>query len=257
MKYLLLILFISVLVDSSSSLYAKNHKGYKLVWADEFNGKSLDTISWNNEVAKPGWVNNELQQYTNGLNIKVKKGKLILEAREENGTYTSARINTSGKRNFTYGLIEIRAKLPNGVGTWPALWMLGQNINQVGWPACGELDIMEHVGKHPNFIHTSIHNPSGFGETPYTGILEIKKPSTQFHLYEMHWDKDSISFLVDGHLSYTYHPKEKNDANWPFDKPFFLIFNIAIGGNWGGPTVDNSVFPVTMEVDYVRIYQKK
>ncbi|MDD2797630.1 MAG: glycoside hydrolase family 16 protein [Bacteroidales bacterium] len=233
------------------------NKGFQLVWADEFNQKELDTTFWNNEVAKPGWVNNELQQYTNGDNITLRHGKLILEARKEDGKYTSSRVNSSGKKTFTYGLIEIKAKLPQEVGTWPALWMLGQNIDKAGWPACGELDIMEHVGKHPNFIHTSIHNPSGYGETPYTGVLEIKNPFTKFHIYSMNWDKDSISFYVDGRLSYTYNPKEKTEANWPFGKPFFLIFNVAIGGNWGGPTIDDSKLPATMEVDYVRVYQKK
>jgi beta-glucanase (GH16 family) len=150
----------------------------------------------------------------------------------------------------------MRAKLPAGVGTWPALWMLGADIKVVGWPACGELDIMEHVGKKPGYIHSSIHNPSGYGATPYTGIVEIQDPYTQFHIYSMKWTKDFITFYVDGKKVYHYQPKDKNIKNWPFDKPFFLIFNIAIGGNMGGPKVDNQCFPTDMVVDWVKVYQK-
>jgi beta-glucanase (GH16 family) len=135
--------------------------------------------------------------------------------------------------------------------------MLGDNHDEVGWPACGELDIMEHVGKHPNFIHSSIHNPSGYGQTPYTGIVKIKQPSSKFHIYSMEWTKDFIIFYVDGKQVYHYQPEVKTIKNWPFDKPFYLIFNIAIGGTWGGPVVDDTCFPSVMEVDWVKVYQKK
>ena len=236
--------------------FSQSKKAYSLVWEDEFNGSSLDTTSWSNEVAPPGWVNNELQRYTNGRNVELRDGKLLIIAQKENNEYTSARIITSGKRTFTYGLFEIKAKLPHGTGTWPALWMLGQNINEAGWPACGELDIMEHVGKHPNFIHSTIHNNSGYGSSPYTGIMEIKDPFNEYHVYGMEWTKDYIDFYIDSNLVYHYQPEVKNADNWPFDKPFFLIFNVAIGGNWGGPMVDDTLFPAEMTVDWVKVYQK-
>jgi len=240
----------------SLNLFSQSKKGYSLVWEDNFNGSSLDTTAWNQEVAKPGWVNNELQRYTKSENIELDKGKLIIIAKKENNEYTSGRVNTQGKRLFTYGLVEIKAKIPQGTGTWPALWMLGQNIDEVGWPACGELDIMEHVGKHPNFIHSSIHNNSGYGSTPYTGILQIKDPFSKFHIYGMEWTKDFIDFFIDSKLVYHYQPEVKNMDNWPFDQPYFLIFNVAIGGTWGGPVVDDKIFPTAMTIDWVKVYQK-
>lgn len=246
----LLFLFISM------HAFPQSKTGYSLVWEDKFNGKSLDTSTWSHETADPGWVNNELQRYTNE-NIKLSDGKLLIIAKNENNEYTSARLITKGKRTFTYGLFEIKAKIPSGTGTWPALWMLGQNIDKVGWPACGELDIMEHVGKHPNFIHSTVHNKSGYGNTPYTGILKIKNPFDAFHIYGMEWTTEFIAYYIDGNLVYKYNPKVRNPDTWPFDKPFFLIFNIAIGGDWGGPDVDEKLFPATMTVDWVKVYQKK
>ncbi len=237
-------------------LHAQSTKGYHLVWSDEFNGTSLDTTSWSYQTGHNGWGNHELEDYTKGKNVQVKDGTLTIIARKEGSVYTSGRICTKGKRTFTYGLIEIRAKLPQGTGTWPALWMLGTNEDVVGWPACGELDIMEHVGKDPGYIHTSIHNTSGYGATPYTGIIYLKDPFTKYHVYGMDWTKEYIRFLVDGKLVYQYAPNHKTAANWPFDKPSFFIFNVAIGGDWGGPVIDNSIFPQTMVVDYVRVYQK-
>jgi beta-glucanase (GH16 family) len=240
----------------SFHVYSQSMNGYRLVWQDSFSGKTLDSTNWSHQVAKPLWVNNELQRYTNGENVFVKNGKLFIEARNKNNEYTSGRIITKGKRSFTYGIIEIKAKLPEGVGTWPALWMLGENDSEEGWPDCGELDIMEHVGKHPCFIHSSIHNPSGYGQTPYTGIVKIEQPFSKFHIYGMEWTKDFITFYVDGKEIYHYQPKIKTIRNWPFDKPFFLIFNIAIGGDWGGPAIDEKCFPAVMEVDWVKVYQK-
>jgi len=240
----------------SLNLFSQSKKGYSLLWEDNFIGTSLDTANWSYEIADPGMVNNELQRYTD-KNVELSDGKLLIIANKENNEYTSARINTKWKRTFTYGLFEIKAKLPEGIGTWPALWMLGQNIDEVGWPACGELDIMEHVGKRPNFIHTTVHNSSGYGATPYSGIMEIKNPFTEFHIYGMEWTNEFIDFFVDGKLTCHYQPEVKNVDNWPFDKPCFLIFNVAIGGNWGGPDVDERIFPATMTVDWVKVYQKK
>jgi beta-glucanase (GH16 family) len=247
----ILLLFLFTSLNS----FSQSKTGYSLVWEDNFNGSSLDTSNWSNEVARPGWVNNELQRYTNGDNVLVSNGELQLIAKNENKEYTSARIITKGKRIFTYGLVEIKAKIPRGTGTWPALWMLGENISEVGWPVCGELDIMEHVGKHPDFIHSTVHNKSAYGSTPNTGIMEIKNPFDEFHIYGMEWTKEFISFYIDGNLVYKYNPAVKNQDTWPFDKPFFLIFNIAIGGDWGGPDVDEKLFPAIMTVDWVKVYQ--
>lgn len=251
-KLLFLFLFLIGVFVNAQSL-----KGYKLVWQDNFCGHKLDTSSWNNVVAKPRWVNNELQRYTDGQNVMVKNGKLIIEARNENDEYTSGRINTKSKRIFTYGIVKIKAKLPEGIGTWPALWMLGQNKTEVGWPKCGELDIMEHVGKNPDFIHSSVHNKSGYAATPYTGKLKINNTFDKFHIYSMEWTTDYITFYVDGKKIYHYQPEIKNEENWPFDKPFFLIFNIAIGGDWGGAKIDEKCFPAIMKVDWVKVYNKK
>lgn len=249
----IIILLISISVNLN--LFSQSKEGYSLVWEDNFNGSSLDSACWSHETADPGWVNNELQRYTTG-NIQFSEGNLVIIAKKEKEEYTSARLITRGKKTFTYGIFEIKAKIPEGTGTWPALWMLGQNIEQVGWPACGELDIMEHVGKNPGFIHSTVHNPSGYGSTPYTGIIEIEDPFNTFHVYGMEWTKDFVDFYTDGKLVYHYQPETKNAENWPFDKPCYFIFNIAIGGNWGGPDVDDKIFPATMSVDWIKAYQK-
>jgi len=234
-----------------------NRKGYQLVWEEDFTGNKPDAKCWTNETAEPGWVNNELQRYTDGENVTVNDGILTITAKHENNEYTSARLITADKKTFTYGIMEIKAKMPHGIGTWPAIWMLGNSMKQVDWPACGELDIMEHVGKHPHFIHTTIHNPAGYGNTPFTDIVEIDDPFDTWHVYGMEWTKEYVSFFVDGKLVYNYYPKEKNEKNWPFHLPAYFILNIAIGGNWGGPKVDNSIFPVKMDVDWIKVYQKQ
>lgn len=253
MKEIIVILIALVL---SCFAFSQSKKGYKLVWQDDFCGRTIDSTNWTHEVAPPGWVNNELQRYTNGENARVQNGKLIITAKNENNEYTSSRLITKDKRIFTYGIIEIKAKLPKGEGTWPALWMLGNNIDEVGWPACGELDIMEHVGRKTGVVHTSIHNDSGYGATPYTDKINIDKPYDQYHIYAMEWTEAYITFYVDGQVVYSYKPKERNAATWPFDKPHYIIFNIAIGGTWGGE-VDNSIFPAIMTVDRISVYQKK
>lgn len=249
-KLVIILMFVSL------NLFSQSKKGYSLVWQDNFNGKTIDSTSWTHEVAKPGWVNNEKQRYTNGENTKLVHGKLLISALFQNNEYTSTRLITRDKQIFTYGIIEIKAKLPQGKGTWPALWMLGNNIHQVRWPMCGELDIMEHVGRVPGVVHSSIHNKSGYGATPYTGKLQIDNPYKKFHIYSMEWTPDYITFFVDKRKVFHYQPEIKTPENWPFDKPAYLIFNIAIGGDWGGE-IDNSIFPTTMTIDWVKVYQKK
>lgn len=249
-------LLITLTFLAALSLKAQIPQGYTLKWSDEFNGTQVDTSNWTFEIGDHGWGNNELQYYTAGENAIVADGVLKIIAKKENGRYTSTRMVTRDKKIFTYGYFEIRAKLPQGTGTWPAIWMLGNNIKTVGWPACGEIDIMEHVGKNPRQVHTTIHNSSGYGNTPYTSFIKLDDPFNEFHNYSIDWTADHITFLIDGKEIYTYKQDVHTPENWPFDLPQFFILNIAVGGNWGGPDVDDAIFPQTMTVDYVRVYQK-
>jgi len=238
-------------------------QGETLVWSDEFNGTSISSDNWTFETGDGGWGNQELQNYTNGDNAEIVDGKLIITVRKVNdnklaGSYTSTRMITWGKQEFTYGRMEIRAKLPSGTGVWPAIWMLGANLDQVGWPACGEIDIMEYVGFEPNVIHATVHTPSGYAGDGNGNSKTLETCEEEFHTYGMIWDKDKIQFYTDSqeNVIHTYSPANKTANNWPFNKPHFFILNIAVGGTWGGlQGIDNSIFPQTMEVDYLRVYQ--
>jgi beta-glucanase (GH16 family) len=169
--------------------------------------------------------------------------------------YTSARIKTEGLFSFQYGRIDIRTKVPGGEGIWPANWMLGDNFSSVGWPGCGEIDIMEYRGASPSIIHGAIHTPSSFGGTVNTGTTIVPTAETDFHVYSVEWDESRIRFMVDYETFYVYEPADYNSGTWPFDAPQFILLNVAVGGSFGGP-VNNSIFPQTMEVDYVRVFQK-
>lgn len=259
------IYFLSVLFLTScfSSPEKKNKDEWKLFWSDEFNYTGLpDSAKWNYETGGNGWGNNELQYYTNASlnNVEVSNGTLklkVLEQKIENREYTSARLVTKGKAEFTYGKIDIRAKLPAGKGLWPAVWMLGANVDKIAWPGCGEIDIMEHVGYEKDSIFGTIHTKA------YNHIIGTQKgrknfianPYTDFHLYSLEWSADRMDFLLDNKLYYSIENEHKTFAEWPFDSPFFLIMNIAVGGNLGGKEgVDPTIFPAAMEVDYVRVY---
>lgn len=236
----------------------------KLVWSDEFNGSAINTDHWTFETGAGGWGNNELQNYTSGDNAEVVDGILIITARKvddnkQPGSYTSSRINTKGKNEFTYGRIEIRAKLPSGTGMWPAIWMLGRNFSSVGWPACGEIDIMEYVGYQPNTIHATVHTLSGYGGSGDGSSKYLETCEEEFHVYGLIWTDDELVFYTDSpdNITHVYAPGSKTSENWPFDQPQFFILNVAVGGNWGGAQgIDNSIFPQTMEVDYIRVYQE-
>lgn len=226
----------------------------KVVWSDEFNiNGAPDTNKWTSLIWDPGHVNNELQSYTNRpQNVIVENGVLKIKAIREKygkGDFSSARLESVGKLDFTYGKIEIRAKLPTGVGTWPAVWMLGSNISSVGWPACGEIDILESVGKNPNQNHSSLHSPGRSGNTPDTGTIKVPNDNTEFHIYTADWRADYIKFSVDDKVFYTF----VNSDKFPFNKNFYLIVNLAMGGVWGG-SVDPSFTSSTLEVDYIRVY---
>jgi LysM repeat protein len=225
----------------------------KLVWADEFNGNSVDFGKWKAEDGGNGWGNNELQYYTGRpANAYIKDGMLHIQAlREDWGgrQYTSARLITQGKYEFTFGKVEARIKVPDGQGTWPAFWMLGANIGQVGWPACGEIDIMETVGKDITNTHASTHAP-GFDTTWHkTG----DKWSNDFHVYGVNWEKDQMEFYVDGQV--VHKVGVQPGKSWPFNSPNFILLNLAIGGTWPGNPDGSTTFPKHMIVDYVRVYQ--
>lgn len=232
-----------------------------LVWADEFNKDgSPCAFNWVYEVGNNnGWGNEESQYYKRNDqdNVIVENGALKITAIKEeyNGfSYTSTRMTTQTKFNFKYGKIDVRAKLPKGAGTWPAIWMLGSNFNQVGWPNCGEIDIMEHKGSQLGTIHSSLHNPTSYGNTINTKKITIENADSEFHNYTALWSNEKIEFLIDGSLFYTYQPEIKNSASWPYDNDFFLILNIAMGGGFGG-SIDPNFTKSSMEIDYIRIFQ--
>jgi beta-glucanase (GH16 family) len=238
--------------------------GQKLIWSDEFSNPGLpDSTKWKSDVGGHGWGNNELQYYTgkDTLNAVVRDGVLRMTARmqdKENRNYTSAKLVTRGIKDFQYGRIEVRAKLPAGRGTWPAIWMLGSNIKEAGWPGCGEIDIMEHVGYNKDSIFGTVHSTAYNhvkGTQKGKGVF-ISGPYAQFHVYAIDWTAEQIDFLLDGQVYYSVKNEHLTAKEWPFNQPFFLILNLAIGGGWGGKMgVDNNIFPAVMEVDYVRVYQ--
>lgn len=234
--------------------------GWSLIWSDEFNGRGLpDPKKWDYEV---GLVRNkEAQYYTKARleNARVLGGRLIIEARREpfqGSEYTSASLITLGKFAFQYGRVEVSAKLPKGLGTWPAIWMMGEDRSQVGWPRCGEIDIMEHVAHNPKTIHATIHQiKDGGGHWSKGGTMTLDTYGDRFHVYAMEWSKEKLDFFVDDKLYFTF-PYE-GPSKWTFDRRMYLLINLAIGGAWGGAKgIDASAFPQRYEVDYVRIYQK-
>lgn len=238
-------------------------KDWKLAWADEFNYTGLpDSTRWTAETGGHGWGNNELQYYTAGReeNARVANGVLTIEARKENREgmkYTSARLVTRNKGDWQYGKIEVKAKLPKGLGTWPAIWMLG-SVDSLNWPDDGEIDIMEHVGFHQGFIHASIHckKYNHVIHTQKTDTIEIKDCSEKFHVYSLEWSKDSVQIGVDGNTYFTFANEHSGYGAWPFDNKMFLLLNVAVGGNWGGQEgVAEDIWPQRMEVDYVRVFQ--
>jgi beta-glucanase (GH16 family) len=234
--------------------------GETLVWQDEFDRAGLpDGSRWNYEE---GFVrNNERQYYTRARseNARVENGTLIIEARRErheNADYTSASLTS--RASWTYGRIEVRATLPKGRGTWPAIWTLGTNIRDAGWPACGEIDIMEHVGFDPGRIHANIHT-SAYNHVQRTNkgnSVVIARPDEDFHVYSAAWSPNAIEMSVDGQRYFTFAREPGGNAVWPFDTPQYLILNLAIGGNWGGQQgIDDDAFPARFVIDYVRVYR--
>jgi beta-glucanase (GH16 family) len=237
--------------------------GQQLVWSDEFDYSGLPAPDkWSYDIGGSGWGNDELQYYTSERleNARVEDGKLIIEARKElysGKEYTSARLVSKFKGDWLYGRIEVRAKLPAGLGTWPAIWMLPTDWIYGDWPRSGEIDIMEHVGYDPIVIHGTVHTEA-FNHmlgTQKGNTHAVPDFNTQYHTYAIEWFEDKIDFFIDGSRYFTFMNSRNGIAEWPFDKQFHLLMNIAVGGSWGGAKgVDGSIFPVRMEIDYVRVY---
>ncbi|RPA70465.1 glycoside hydrolase family 16 protein [Cyclobacteriaceae bacterium YHN15] len=258
MKYIIFPIIV-ILIFSCSSLKESSN----LIWSDEFDYEGLpDPDKWVYDVGDHGWGNNELQYYTenNLANSRAENGILIIEAHQDSSytkAYTSARLLTRGKASWKYGYIEVKAKLPKGVGTWPAIWMLPEENTYGGWPKSGEIDIMEHVGYDQGTVHGTVHTEA-FNHTKGTQkgkTIPVPDCSEEFHVYAINWQEDKIDFYMDGEKYHTFQNTGGSWEEWPFDHPFHLILNIAVGGNWGGVQgVNPEIWPQRMEIDYVRVY---
>ncbi|MCW5517877.1 glycoside hydrolase family 16 protein [Muriicola sp. Z0-33] len=272
--YLIFCGMISPEVASRDLYESLNTTDFKtLVWSDEFNGEgTIDKEKWFQQTKLPpggSWWGGLVQHYTNREgNAHLKDGHLKLVAKKEElndqgetKQYTSARLNS--KFAFTYGRVEVRAKLPAGVGTWPAIWMLNKNINEdgaywekkgfgeVNWPNCGEMDIMEHWGKNPNYISSAVHNGSSYGyKVKNLGGQNVDSVSSKFHVYSIDWSAEQLIFSVDGVPHFKYQPSDKNRDTWPYDSDYYILLNIAIESD-----IDPAFVESAMEVDYIRIYQ--
>ncbi|MFV0265505.1 MAG: family 16 glycosylhydrolase [Draconibacterium sp.] len=247
---------------------AVDQNTWELVWSDEFNTDGLpDTSKWNYDTRGNtyGWGNNEKQWYTvaDPDNVYIRDGILTITAIKEpteNKDYSSARLTTKNKGDWQYCKVEVKAQMPAGKGTWPAIWMLSTNNTYGNWPKSGEIDIMEHVGYDPDTVHSTVHTEF-FNHTIGTQVgKEIYQPTatTDFHVYSMEWDANEIRSYVDGQQYFRFKNNEEGPGAWPFDQPFHLILNLAVGGGWGGKHgIDSTLFPHHLLIDYVRVYQKE
>jgi beta-glucanase (GH16 family) len=264
------VLLVVVPQAAQQSRASEPKKPWTLTWSDEFNGPNgsrTDASKWTFEIGGNGWGNHELEYYTDRpKNARVEHGNLVIQALAEKykgrdgvgRDYTSARMKTRGKFSQAYGRFEARIRIPYGQGIWPAFWMLGANFDQVGWPKCGEIDIMENIGREPSTIHGSIHGP-GYTQDieAHYGLPGKQKFSDDFHVYALEWEPDALRFYVDQNLYVTRtHADLRPDQVWEFDHPFFLILNLAVGGDWPGYPDASSTFPQSMLVDYVRVYRR-
>lgn len=247
--------------DQDGFFTPETYPSMRSVWTDEFEENTLNLDNWSYEIGNGcnqgicGWGNQELQDYTSQEeNITIRDGKLVITARNDNGNYTSARIKTEDKVELQYGRIDIRARLPEGQGIWPATWMLGANISEVGWPSCGEIDIMELVGNEPSVVHGTVHyENNGYKTNTGSRSLPQGKYSDLFHVFTIVWDQDIVTWYVDNQPFKTFRRSGIN--NYPFNAPFFFIFNVAIGGLWPGNPDQTTEFPQEMVIDYIRVFQ--
>lgn len=257
---------------SPSTSPTPNHGQWTLAWGDEFDGakgSAPDATKWTHDVGGNGWGNHELEYYTARTeNAHLQDGMLVIQALKQTYTgpdgvtrdYTSARLKTQGLFQQTYGRFEARIKLPYGQGLWPAYWMLGSNIDTVGWPSCGEIDIFENIGREPATVHGTIHGPGYFGGKGISGSFTLpggQRFADDFHLFAVEWEHEIIRFYVDDKIYKTLTPADlPSGSTWVFDHPFFVILNLAVGGAWPGNPDASTVFPQVMLVDYVRIYRR-
>jgi beta-glucanase (GH16 family) len=268
---LILLLFLTItLCYSPSPNSNERYGGRRLIWADEFNYDGLpDREKWSYDVGGHGWGNKELQYYTDRRkeNARVENGSLIIEARRDHWRgheYTSARLVSKTKGDWTYGRFEVRAKLPDGRGAWPAIWMLPTDWKYGGWPNSGEIDIMEQVGYEPQLVHTSVHTKAYHHliSTQKTAKITVENATTEFNVYAVEWTHEEIRGYVNDRHYFTFKNERLTNTaadyrQWPFDQPFHLLLNIAVGGTWGGSRgVDQSIWPQRMQIDYVRVYQE-
>ncbi len=261
----LFILLIPILLISCKDSGSGTDELEGLIWSDEFNGTTVDQTKWRFETGDHGWGNNEWQNYTTN-NTEVSDGTLKIFATKvgsgQQAQYSSARLNSL--ESFTYGRMEIRAKIPDlaGNGLWPAIWMLGENISEVGWPACGEIDIMEYVSYQPDTFYSTIHSNANNhvdGTAVGSGDVSLPDIEEEFNIFGVIWRENSLNFYVEDPSNIIFQfvkPPVANADNWPFDKPHYFLLNMAIGGNWGGARgVDDEIFPSVFEIDYVRVFE--
>jgi beta-glucanase (GH16 family) len=239
----------------------------RLVWSDEFDGPAgapIHPTMWTHQVGDgtahdiPGWGNAELQHYTEGTENAALdgEGNLVITARRSPSGYTSARLVTKEKLEVVYGRIEARIQVPRGAGLWPAFWALGTDIDAVPWPACGEIDVMEHVGREPRRIFGAIHGPGYSGAAGYVGELELPADvADDFHVFAVDWEPQRLLWTLDGVAYHEARPEDVAPSAWVFEHPFFLLLNVAVGGDFGGAVGDGTTFPQSMSVDYVRVYE--
>ena len=251
-------------IEKNADGYATpdQYTGYENLWSDEFSGSEINAGSWTHELGGHGWGNNELQTYTaDQINSYIQDGNLVIQALSDSQgkAYTSARMITKDKVEFTHGRIDVRAKLPTGQGIWPAIWMLGANIDEVSWPACGEIDIMELVGHEPDEVHGTAHWGVRGSPSTFNGSSLVDENGFQdtYHVWTLMWEENSIKWYVDEQLLHSISSSQVTGTNYPFNSDFFILFNIAVGGNWPGSPDATTAFPQTMEIDYIRVFQPK
>jgi len=244
---------------SVPNLFAAPASDWELAWSDDFDSSAIDSRNWTYDIGGGGWGNNELEYYTDRPeNARIDNGNLVIEARAEryrNRGYTSARLKSQGLRSWTYGYVEARIHIPEGQGIWPAFWMLGEDITSVGWPNCGEIDIMENIGREPYTVHGTVHGPGYSGVDSVGGFQNAPVPlANDYHVYAVEWSPSRIEWFLDDAPYFAVTPDDL-PGPWVFDHPFFVILNVAVGGYWPGNPDGTTVFPQRMLVDYVRVYQ--
>ena len=229
----------------------------KIIFEEDFNADTLNMEVWNYEEGDGcpdlcGWGNNEKQIYNRDY-VALEDGKLVITAEKKGDTYYSGKINSKDNVEFTYGVIEVKAKLATGKGLWPAIWMLGADISEVGWPASGEIDIVEYIGREPGIVFTSLHTPASHGNTINTKKTKIADIEEGYHTYKAVWTPDYIEFFVDGNQLYRFTPENYNEEEYPFKKDFYFLINMAVGGNLGGAEIDESALPDKFYVDHIKV----